>query len=68
MVSIERPKDSRKYRFDRTTTLQPRTQSRRAKIREKFLDNQLFETLEDLKDQLTHGLKEIAAYGKDGHL
>ena len=35
-----------------------------AEVREKFLDNQLFETLEDLKDQLAHGFKEMAAYGK----
>ena len=35
-----------------------------AEVREKFLDNQLFETLEDLKEQRAHGLKEIAEYGK----
>ncbi|MCY4160967.1 MAG: transposase [Flavobacteriaceae bacterium] len=35
-----------------------------AEVREKFLDNQLFETLEDLKEQLADGLKEIAEYGK----
>ena len=35
-----------------------------AEVREKSLDSQLFETLEDLKDQLAYGLKEMAAYGK----
>ncbi|MCY4161629.1 MAG: hypothetical protein OXE77_07160 [Flavobacteriaceae bacterium] len=58
MSPIERLQDSRKHCFDRTTTQQPRTQSRRAdrgEVREKFLDNQLFETLEDLKEQRTHG-------------
>ncbi|MCY4160297.1 MAG: hypothetical protein OXE77_00340 [Flavobacteriaceae bacterium] len=33
-------------------------------IREKFLDNQLFETLDDLKEQRAHGFKEMAEYGK----
>ncbi|MCY3999028.1 MAG: hypothetical protein OXC92_01650 [Flavobacteriaceae bacterium] len=32
-------------------------------IREQCLDNQLLETLEDLKEQLAHGLKAISEYG-----
>ena len=35
-----------------------------AEVREQFRDNQLFETLEDLKKQRAHGLKKMAAYGK----
>ncbi len=33
-------------------------------VREKFLDHQLFETLEDLEKQLAHWLKAMARYGK----
>ena len=35
-----------------------------AEIREKFLDNKLFESLDDLIDKLCYGLKEISEYGQ----